>query len=547
MKRILVVGEASFLSTGFATYSLELLRRLHASGKYELMELASYSPPGDPRAAGLPWRHKSVLPASAEEEQVYRSNPLNEFGEWKFEEACLELHPDIVIDYRDWWMLEFQERSPFRPYFHWAIMPTCDAEPQDEQWLATYMNADAVFAYSDWGLDVLRRESRGRIRTITSASPGADLEAFVVKADRRAHKEAMGLPADCLIVGTVMRNQKRKLYPELFEAFARFLAEAPAEMARRSYLYLHTAWPDVGWDIPRLLRETGLGAKTLFSYACRSCGAAYPAFFQDARAHCKACGRPEATFPNSQAGVSRATLAEVLGLFDVYVQYANSEGFGIPLVEAAACGLVTMATDYSAMSDVVRKLCGIPIRVLFLLREVETHCRRAIPDPADFSSKLIAFLQQPEAVRQQMGWQARRAVEQHYTWDLCARRWMEHIDSVAVRPHEQTWLAPPRLHTPASTVPAGLSNEEFVRWGMFHVAGRPDLIGSYTALRMIRDLNWGMTFSYGMGGAYYNEASTLGVRQRYSPFYRDRALAVMADICARRNRWETLRAQRRRA
>jgi hypothetical protein len=35
-KRILFVGEASFLSTGFSNYYRELLPRLHATGKYEI-------------------------------------------------------------------------------------------------------------------------------------------------------------------------------------------------------------------------------------------------------------------------------------------------------------------------------------------------------------------------------------------------------------------------------------------------------------------------------------------------------------------------------
>ena len=33
----------------------------------------------------------------------------------------------------------------------------------------------------------------------------------------------MGLDPDCKIIGTVMRNQRRKLYPDLFEAFKKFL------------------------------------------------------------------------------------------------------------------------------------------------------------------------------------------------------------------------------------------------------------------------------------------------------------------------------------
>ena len=31
--------------------------------------------------------------------------------------AVLDFEPDFVMDIRDWWMLEFEERSPFRNFF----------------------------------------------------------------------------------------------------------------------------------------------------------------------------------------------------------------------------------------------------------------------------------------------------------------------------------------------------------------------------------------------------------------------------------------------
>ena len=41
-KRVLLMGEAHYLNSGFGTYGKELLTRLHATGKYELAEFASY-------------------------------------------------------------------------------------------------------------------------------------------------------------------------------------------------------------------------------------------------------------------------------------------------------------------------------------------------------------------------------------------------------------------------------------------------------------------------------------------------------------------------
>ena len=164
-KKILLCNEASFLNTGYATYGRELMKRLYASNKYELAELATYVSPNDERFSQIPWKTYSNLPDpnDAQESDLYRSNVTYQFGEFKFEHVLLDFQPDIVVDIRDWWMLEFEERSPFRGLFYWAIMPTVDASPQNEQWLSTYNSADAVFNYSDWGYEVLKQEGGGSI------------------------------------------------------------------------------------------------------------------------------------------------------------------------------------------------------------------------------------------------------------------------------------------------------------------------------------------------------------------------------------------------
>ena len=75
--------------------------------------------------------------------------------------------------------------------FHWVIMPTVDASPQNEQWIATYSDAEAVFNYSDWGYEVLKSESNGAINCLGSAPPSAD-EAYQPVGNKQKHKEDLG-------------------------------------------------------------------------------------------------------------------------------------------------------------------------------------------------------------------------------------------------------------------------------------------------------------------------------------------------------------------
>jgi glycosyltransferase involved in cell wall biosynthesis len=543
--RLLLVNEASFLSTGYSTYGMEVMKRLHATGKYELAELAIYGTPDDPRQHELPWAYFGNMPPEGSPQRAeYDTRSSYEFGDFTFNEVCLKYRPDIVWDIRDHWMMEFAERSPFRPFYHWCIMPTVDAMPQNEAWLSTYMNADAVLTYSDWGLKVLEQEGGGLIKTRGSAPPCADMEVFV-PVDKADLRRRFSFREDIFIVGTVMRNQPRKLYPQLIKDFARFIKTAPPNIALKTYLYLHTSYPDKnGWDIPRLIKQSGVAHKIIVTYRCKLCHLIFPALFQDCRGACVKCGSNAAVMPNVADGVDRPTLSKIINLFDLYVQYANSEGFGMPQVEASSCGVPVYSTDYSAMSDVVRKIGGVPIRVLSLDEEQGSGCLRARPDGDDFIAKLGSYFSKPESLRRLANQKARTCTEKSYSWDKTTETWMKVFDSLPLREPKATWDSPPRIHIPQAAPAEMPSNEAYVKWAITNVLGRPELVNSYLALRLIRDLNWGAT-TQGLGSSYFNEDSfEHGYRARVREFGTGHAYHELRSMCEYNNLWEKKRCSK---
>lgn len=521
-RRVLVCSEAHWLSTGYATMTREFLSRLHASGKYELFELGSYGRRSDPRGRSAPWGFMGVAPDPGDEEgqRSYDSHRLNEFGKGVFEEACLKFKCTDIISFRDVWMDRHIGESVFRPFYRWHYMPTVDSTPPDDEWLDLYQNADNVLTYTDWARGVLGEYGGIKLRGV--APPGADFGTFKPVKDKRSHKEECGLDPDALIVGIVARNQQRKLYPDLIEGFAQFLGQARPDLASRSYLYLHTAWPDLSWDIPRLLLKNGLAGRVLFTYWCKACGHVFTAFFSDAIAHCRYCGKPAAGFSTSQHGVSNEVLAKVYNLFDVYVQYANAEGLGVPAVEAAACGIPLIAVDYSGMADLVKKLGALPVPVKRFMTEPTTHCLRAMPDNDALVTNLSHLLSLPDPARRALGYRVREHARAHFDWDKSTRRWMDLIDEGGTT---LPWDSPPRFHQPQKP-PEGLSDDQFIRWCIHHVAGRPDLEFPL-AMRMARDLTW--------GGAHQGRA--------FEPFDRERALQVFRQMALRKNNWEARRVQ----
>ena len=533
--RLLWVGEASYLHTGYASYSKAVLQRLYDTGKYDIAELACYGSHDDGRRFDLPWVYYPNLPISQEEGQLYGSNPINAFGAWRFEDVVLHFKPDVVASARDHWMDSFIEQSPLRPYFLWATMPTVDSCPQMEGWISTYMTADTVFTYSQFGEDVLVNQSGGKIKVEGHAPMGIDPNAMYPSPNKEEHKARFGLPAKSIVVGTVMRNQKRKLFPDLIDSFDEFCKLNPD--LTNVYLYLHTSYPDVGWDIPRLIRESAVGHRIYLTYICENCGHITAMPFSDSKTSCVSCGQHAAVLPNVKLGVPPDRLLDIYNLFDLYVQYSICEGFGGPQIEAAACGVPVMAVDYSAMSNVVRNVGGTPIRVQRLFRESETHTYRAYPDNADFVDKLTKFCKLPPSLRAKKGRDALLGVRKHYTWDKVASVWDRYLSKVVPK---DIWNSPPNFFSPTLNVPANLDNDTLIQWGFHNILGKPELLNSFMALRMVRDLNYGIAVR-GYGGPYYNEESATSMNAQHAPFSKEDAMNQLLAIREGINYWEQVR------
>jgi len=514
-RRVLFVGEASFLATGFSTYWNEVIQRLYATGEFSIAEMGSYAHADDPRCQQVPWKFYPVAPARSDAAAmaIYdpRVNPTHQFGEGCFDDVCLDFKPDIVLAIRDWWMDEFILRSPLRKNFSLVWMPTIDGEPQRELWLDSYKQCDRILTYSQYGLDLLKKTGRPGTELVTIAAPGVDLDTFKPPDDKREHKAKLGIDPNSLIVGTVMRNQKRKLYYDLIEAFSQWLyrskSKGHTELAKRTFLYLHTSYPDVGYDIGKAVQDFKVGNKVIMTYLCANCQTAYPAFFSGDVMVCRKCGQLAAHPPNAGHSCPRNVLADIMKTFDLYVQYSISEGFGMPCVDAIACGIPLAAVDYSAMQDHLRCPTSLPISVgrFFWEAIIETEQRRALPSNADFVNKMDRFLRLSEDTRNEKSLQTRAYAEElvntygsdqkmpRYSWDRTAAIWGQVIRETEINDPESTWLCKTSRVLKPNLVPPSnnMNNNEFVNWVIGKVWNRPDMLDTHFAKNWLQDLNSG--------------------------------------------------------
>ena len=127
------------------------------------------------------------------------------------------------------------------------------------------------------------------------------------------------------------------------------------------------------------------------------------------------------------SGVEHQTIVELYAESTVAVVPSLYEGFGLPAVEAMACGVPLVVSDGGA------------------LPEVAGDAARVVPaGNADALAAAIAdLLDDPEA-RQALGQRARQRCLAEFSWDVCAARLVDHYrDAIAACRGPATSAAPP--------------------------------------------------------------------------------------------------------
>ena len=489
-RRILYSTEASYLHTGFGTYLREVMRRLHSTGKYELAELGSYgnSPECDPDARGIPWKYYHNMPMDGIEEELYKKDyKENQFGKWKLSYALADFKPDILLLNRDNWMDSYVLKNALRENLLVFWMPTVDGFPQKWSWIEDYSKVDGLFTYSHFGKKVLEDQSRctlAKRRRVKELSvqdviqPGVDCDIFFPQPRDKVFK-IFGIDAKHRFIGTVMRNQPRKLFTRIIESFRMFKEQYKKE-SENVFLLLHTSIPDVGWDIPEIVQQNGLEQEVVFSYICQKCKNIGVMNFRGSPSDCPIC-KSVGTFttPNTRNGFPDEQFSLIYNLMELYIQGTIAEGDGMPINEAKACGVPVLGSDYSAVAEKMRNGGGVPIKNDTIYTEHETGQWRSLFDRQDLCDK-IKFYMSNEGRRAVLAREARECAIKFYDWDLTAKKYEFWIDKVEIKDRNDTWDAPLELkELPQESAPKDSSDKEFVEWCYLKIVSgkKPDAQG----------------------------------------------------------------------
>lgn len=221
---------------------------------------------------------------------------------------------------------------------------------------------------------------------------GVNTETFhpMPKDEVRA---ATGVDPDAFLIGVVAANKgrpSRKSFQQIFESFRYF-----RERHEDAVLYLHTnVDPDYsqGEDIRALTASMQLPDDSVLI------ADQYRQMFNP---------------------LSPAMMARVYNTFDVLLAPSQGEGFGVPIVEAAACGVPAIVTDFSAMKEV----CGAGWKVGCNPHWTGQKSWQAMPDVAEIVVALEECYALSPTARGRLSKQARnhslqyavpRVLEEHF-------------------------------------------------------------------------------------------------------------------------------------
>lgn len=361
MTKILWHSNSPLVPTGYGQQTSLFAPRLNEHDDYEVAVSAFYGLQGAP----ITWNGVPILPGMGND---YGGDYLIDHAKHWFGK-----HPrdGIVLSLMDVWVLP----ADIGGRLNMVSWTPVDHEPVQNRVLSFFATGSIPMAMSRFGQDQLREHLVSDLEPLYCPH-GIDTSKFKPYPREQA-RELMGLSEDAFLVGMVAANKgrpSRKSFQQAFEAFAIFKQKHP-----EAHLYLHTcADPNMaeGENLFGLLRALNIPASDVgWADQYRVNFAPYP---------------PEA-------------MALIYSGMDVLLNPAMGEGFGIPVLEAQACGVPVIVTDFSAMPEVGKVGWQVEYR-----RQWTGHGSwQAVPDVEDIAVSLEQCYNLAPNVRKVLAKQAR--------------------------------------------------------------------------------------------------------------------------------------------
>ena len=307
--RVLFVSDAPWTTSGYGKQSRFIIPILRKLG-VEVAFLTSYG------MQGAQWLWK------IDEDEI----PIFPSGHDAFSNDVIPIaahhwRADVVMTLKDVpvYSVEMMEKHVIR----WAPLVPVDHDPLTEAILRAMRVAWCPIAYAPHGF----RSLRGHGFYPCYAPHTYDHETFY-PGDRSSARATLGWPQDRYIVATVAVNRggfpSRKAWPQMVEGVGMAVTENPDIL-----WYAHT-------NIAHDGHESGVNLHQL----CNTHGITQNVFFPDQHRY-------------RYIGFDETFIANVYRAADVLLATSIGEGFGVPILEAQACGTPVIIGNWTAMEDLL--------------------------------------------------------------------------------------------------------------------------------------------------------------------------------------------------
>lgn len=430
-KKILFHSNFCKAFTGFGKNSKNILKYLHGTGKYEIIEAANGFSKSHIPLTKMPWKCFGTLPDDKAKIAELNQDPnlarSAAYGAEMIDEIIKEVKPDVYIGAEDIWAFNKYWERKWWNKINCMVWTTLDSEPILPLAVEAADHIKHYFGWASFAEREMKKLGHNHFQTLHGA---VETETFFKATEESKAKlrERHKIDSNCFLIGFVFRNQLRKSVPNLLDGFKIFKQQNPNVNAK---LLLHTNWAE-GWDIPRLIEEKGIdNFDILTTYYCDKCKNYEVKPYSGQELDCKYCKSKKSQNTTSvRAGVSEDQLNQIYNLMDVYCHPFTSGGQEIPIQEAKLCELITLVTNYSCGEDQCStESGGFPLEWAEY-REPGTQFIKASTYPSSIAKQLTKVYNMKPAKRAALGKKSRNFVINNYSTETVGKKLEKIIDEM---------------------------------------------------------------------------------------------------------------------
>lgn len=430
-KKVLFHSNFCKAFTGFGKNSKNILKHLHSTGKYEIIEAANGFSKSHPPLSKMPWKCFGTLPDDQARIAELNKDPnlarSAAYGSEMIDEIIKETKPDVYIGAEDIWAFNNYWERKWWNKINCMVWTTLDSEPILPLAVEAANHIKNYFGWASFAEREMKKLGHEHFKTLHGA---VESNTFFKATEESKDKlrERHKIDSNCFLIGFVFRNQLRKSVPNLLDGFKIFKQQNPTVNAK---LLLHTNWAE-GWDIPRLIEEKGIdNFDILTTYYCDKCKAYEIKPYSGQELDCKYCKSKKSQSTTSvRSGVSEEQLNQIYNLMNVYCHPFTSGGQEIPIQEAKLCQLITLVTNYSCGEDQCSaESGGFPLGWAEY-REPGTQFIKASTLPSSIAKQLTKVYKMKPQKRAALGRKSRDFVINNYSTETIGKELEKIIDEM---------------------------------------------------------------------------------------------------------------------